>query len=140
MDDAGVLAVARTLRVPFSAGVCLLGAAVVAGIGRPLIAVGVAAGIALALLNLVLLYASGRSALGLDSARAARLAAVTSSVGRLLLVGVGLALVSLLGHAPLLAACGALLFIQLVLHVAARRQTRRSVACSERSSHSSGKP
>jgi hypothetical protein len=131
-------AVLQDLRVPTAVALCVGAASLAALLGRWPIAAGIGAGAALHLLNLVLLVESGRSLLGLRSRRAGGMAAALSSTGRFLLLGMGLAPLALVGRLAVLAGCGTLLFTQLMVHRAVRRQ-RRFVGCSGRSSPSSAR-
>jgi len=136
--DDHALALLMSLGVHVIAAVCVAIASLVALLGSWQAAAGVAAGLALHLLNVLLLVEAGRSLLGLGSRRAGRTAAFASSVGRILMLGIGLAFLGRLGQLALLAGCGTLLFTQLALHCGAVCQ-RRSVECSGRSSPSSAK-
>jgi hypothetical protein len=138
MHQDATLAVLRSLRAHITGAVCLASASLLALFGRYELAAGVGAGAALHLLNLWLLVESGRSLLGLRSRRAGRAAAVLSTVGRLLLMGMGLALLSRVGRLALIAGCGTLLSAQLAVHRTGWRQ-RRFVGCSGRSSPSSAR-
>ncbi len=99
-------------------------ALVVGLLGYPWAALGVWIGVALFVGNLVLLHEIARSTLGAGSRRIGRSMAIGSSLGRLLLLGVLLALVGIcVGREALLGACGGLLLTQVNLNLPARRST-----------------
>ena len=99
-------------------------ALVVGLLGHPWAALGVWLGVALFVGNLVLLHEIGRSTLGAGSRRIGRSMALGSSLGRLLLLGVLLALVGIyLGREAALGACGGLLITQVNLNLSARTST-----------------
>ncbi len=99
--------------------------ALVAGLlGYPLAALGLWIGVALYIGNLLLLHEIARSLLAAGSRRTGRSMAIGSSLGRMLLMGVLLALVGLtLGREALLGACGGLLITQVNLHLPLGRST-----------------
>jgi hypothetical protein len=99
-------------------------ALVVGLLGYPWAALGVWIGVALFVGNLLLLHEIARSLLAVQSRRAWRPAAVGSSLGRFLLLGLLLALVGIfLGREALLGACGGLLIAQVNLTFPAGRFT-----------------
>ena len=99
-------------------------ALVVGLLGYPLGALGLWIGFALFVANLLLLHEIARSLLAAASRRTGRSMAIGSSLGRLLLLGVLLALVGFtLGREALLGACGGLLITQVNLHFPLGRST-----------------
>jgi hypothetical protein len=99
-------------------------ALVVGLLGHPWAALGLWVGVALFVGNLLLLHEVARSLIGVGSRRGGRSMAFGSSLGRLLLLGVLLALVGVyLGREALLGACGGLLITQVNLNLSSRRST-----------------
>ncbi len=99
-------------------------ALVVGLLGYPRAALGVWIGVALSVGNLVLVHEIARSLLAARGPRMGRSMALGSSLGRLLLLGILLALVGVyLGREVLLGACGGLLLTQVNLNLPARRST-----------------
>ena len=93
-------------------------------LGYPWAALGIWLGVGLFVGNLLLLHEIARSTLGAGSRRIGRSMAIGSSLGRLLLLGVLLALVGIyLGREALLGACGGLLITQVNLNLPAGRST-----------------
>jgi len=87
-------------------------------------ALGVGLGIALFGMNLLLLREVARALLRQER-RGVKMAAALSSSGRLLLLGILLAAISLgLGRDAVLGACGGLLIAQVNLHVLRPREKR----------------
>jgi len=82
---------------------------------------GIALGLALYVSNLLLLMEIGRSLLrGVEGRRAKPIAAL-SSAGRLIFLGIALALIAVfLGREVVLGACGGLLIAQVNLHIPKR--------------------
>jgi len=116
------------MRDPFRWRLTLVLAAVASGLlaifGKPSAAGGVALGVVLFGLNLLLLREIAR-ALVRERERGVRIAAALSSSGRLLLLGIALAAIALgLGRDAVLGACGGLLVAQVNLHVLRPREKR----------------
>jgi len=87
-------------------------------------ALGIWIGIALFVGNLLLHHEIARSLLAAHSARAGRSMAIGSSLGRMILLGVLLALVGIwLGREALLGTCGGLLLAQVNLSLPTGRST-----------------
>ena len=90
--------------------------------GHIFAAIGMVIGTALFVANLFLLYEAGRSLLSASSRGAGKALAAGSSLGRFLMMGVGLWLVfAFLGRESLLGACGGLFLSQVSLHFPLRR-------------------
>ncbi len=114
----------RGLRLGRSTLTAAVLALVLGLLGHPWAALGVWIGLALFAGNLLLLCEAARSLVTARSRRAGRSMAVGASLGRLLLLGVLLALVGVyLGREALLGACGGLLITQVNLTLWATRST-----------------
>jgi len=114
----------RQFRLGRSTLIAAVLALVVGLLGYPWAALGVWIGVALFVGNLLLLHEIARSLLAAQGRRAWRSAAVGSSLGRFLLLGLLLALVGIfLGREALLGACGGLLIAQVNLTFPAGRST-----------------
>jgi len=109
-------------------GLIAAGLALALGLlGYPIAACGVWIGAALFVVNLWLMHEIARSLLTARNRRGGRSIAIGSSLGRLLLLGVLLAVVGMyLGREAVLGACGGLLLAQLNLTLPARRPTEAS--------------
>jgi hypothetical protein len=108
--------VLKPLRIGSGLLLCAAGALALVLLGRSGAAAGVGIGFGLYVLNVLLMAEIARSLLDAGPRRI-RIATVLSSVGRLSLLGVGLAAVAtLLGRETVLGACGGLLAAQVNLH------------------------
>ena len=93
---------------------------------QPLIAGGVALGLALYATNLLLIMEIGRSLLRSSGARKPKPLASLSSAGRLFFLAIALSLIAVfLGRDVVLGACGGLLIAQVNLHVPIIGQYRK---------------
>jgi hypothetical protein len=114
----------RQFRLGRSTVIAAVLALVVGLLGYPWAALGVWIGVALFVGNLLLLHEIARSLVAAQGRRGWRSAAVGSSLGRFLLLGLLLALVGIfLGREALLGACGGLLIAQVNLTFPAGRST-----------------
>ena len=102
-----------------------IAAAVLAGVGQLPAALGAVIGGVLYLIHSWFLCAAARSIAGATTPRAGRFAAAGGAVGRLVFLGVSLALVSRLGQASVLAAIGVLFASQAQLTIVRAVQRRR---------------
>jgi hypothetical protein len=115
----------KPLRIGSGLLLCSCGALILALVGRPYAAVGVAMGFALYLVNLLLMAETARSLLETGTRQRIGIVTGLSSVGRLLFLGVVLAVVAIfLGRETVLGACGGLLIAQVNLHVWGRTARR----------------
>jgi len=123
-----ILVLLRKLHTGWVLGGAAVVAAILAGLGQPNAALGAAIGGALYAVHSWFLCVAARSTASAATVRAGKMGAIWGSVGRLVFLGVALALVSRLGQASLLAAIGVLLGSQLQL--ALTRAVRRRRHCS----------
>ncbi len=107
----------RLFRLRSSGLLCGLVAACLSGVSGQL-SIGVLIGFGLFVLNSLFLYEGGCSLLRETTRRRARLIASFSGLGRLLFLGVALALIGGIGTRAQLGACGGLLLGQANLHLA----------------------
>ncbi len=106
----------RILAPSLAVLVCGILAGILAALGRTWAATGVGLGLLLFLLNTFFLVATLQSLVARDAARAAPALAAVSSVARLLLVGVALAVIAVvLGSEAFLGAGGGLIAAQISL-------------------------
>ena len=117
MDSPSLRRTIRRFRLGRSTLIAAALALVVGLLGYPWAALGVWIGVALFTVNLLLLHEIAKTLLNAGSRRTGRSMAIGSSFGRLLLLGVLLALVGVYaGREALLGACGGLLVAQVNLH------------------------
>jgi len=96
--------------------------------GLWVLAVGFLVGCLLFVLNLLFLYESGRALIRLGGRERAGFMAGCSSLGRILFLGVALALLAQVSVPAFCAACGGLIFSQTGLRLVYIRQGRRADA------------
>jgi len=96
--------------------------------GLWVLAVGFLVGCLLFVLNLLFLYESGRALIRLEGRERAGAMAGCSSLGRILFLGVALALLVQVSVPAFCAACGGLIFSQTGLRLIYIRQRRRADA------------
>jgi len=96
--------------------------------GLWVLAVGFLVGCLLFVLNLLFLYESGRALIRLEGRERAGAMAGCSSLGRILFLGVALALLAQVSVPAFCAACGGLIFSQTGLRLIYIRQRRRADA------------
>ena len=96
--------------------------------GLWVLAVGFLVGCLLFALNLLFLYESGRALIRLEGRERAGAMAGCSSLGRILFLGVALALLAQVSVPAFCAACGGLIFSQTGLRLIYIRQRRRADA------------
>ncbi len=96
--------------------------------GLWVLAVGFLVGCLLFVLNLLFLYESGRALIRLEGRERAGAMAGCSSLGRILFLGVALALLAQVSVPAFSAACGGLIFSQTGLRLVYIRQRRRADA------------
>jgi hypothetical protein len=108
----------KPLRIGVTFLLCAGGAGILLLLGRPLSAAGVGLGFALHVTNLLFMAETARALVESGTRQRVAVATGLSSAGRLLLLGVILAVIGIfLGREMLLGACGGLLVAQVNLHV-----------------------
>ncbi len=120
-----ILVLLRKLHCGWVFAGAVIAAAALAGMGQLLAAIGAVIGGALYVVHSWFLCVAARSTASAATPRSGKIAAAGGAVGRLVFLGVSLALVSRLGQASVLASIGVLFASQAQLTIVRAVQRRR---------------